>query len=175
MSIHLIYILAGVVLLFFGRKMIWFVLGCIGFVAGFSAVGSFLKEAPYWLPIVVGAAGGVLLVVLVKTLKNLAFGLGGFILGAYVAYNLLQMLNFHPGALEYGIYILGGLIFAGLLLSLFDKALILVSSILGAMLIVQNISVEIVGKEALFFILMAFGVIVQIALAGRKRNQSLVG
>jgi hypothetical protein len=123
----------------------------------------------------VGIAAGILLVVLVKTLKNLAFGLGGFILGAYVAYNLLILLKFHPGALEYVIYILGGLIFAGLLLSLFDKALILVSSILGAILIVQNITVQVVGKEMLFFILLGFGVVVQIALSSRRRKNQGIG
>lgn len=172
MDIKIFYILAGIILLFFGRKMIWFALGCVGFVAGFSAAGSVIHEGPFWLPLVAGGLAAIILVGLVKTVKNIAFGLGGFIIGAYIAYNLLDLLKFHPGLLQYAIYIAGGVIFAALLLSLFDGALIIVSAVLGSMLIVQNITVPVIGRNTLFFLLAGFGLLMQLAISRGKHRSN---
>lgn len=173
MKIEWIYLIAGVILLFYGKKMIWLLLACVGFSAGFSFVSSTFPSAPVWLPYAVGLGAGVLLVVLIKTVKNLAFGLGGFLLGAYVVSNLLVLLHFHPGGWEVVLYLLGGLIFAGLLLTLFDQALIFASSALGSMLIVQNLPQSIIPEEILFFILLGAGVVGQILLSRRKKRKSI--
>ena len=66
-------------------------------------------------------------------------------------------------------FIIGGIIGALLLLSLFDWALIVFSSVAGAELIVSNLHFPATGATILFLGLAIVGIMAQAALFSRRR------
>ena len=151
----------GVIMLFFGRKLFWLYVGCLGFVVGF-------EYAPYiWqiqsnLSMVISAIiTGIIGAVLALFFQKIAIGFAGFVAGGYIALNLITLLG--PG-LEQAVwlpYVIGGIIGALLLFFIFDWALIFVSSLTGAMLIVQAAKLSPGMGTLVYFALVIAGVALQ--------------
>ncbi len=162
MEFELIRILVGGGLILFGRKLFWFFIGAAGFLGGLSAGQSLLEKQPFWYTWIMGAICAIILVIIVKLLKNIAFGIGGFILGAYLANGLLEIMNLNVGTLHWLILIAAGAIGAGLMLTLFDWALVILSSTVGALLISQSIPLKPPASQVIFFGLLILGMMIQI-------------
>jgi len=159
---EVIRLLVGGGLILFGRKLFWFFIGAAGFLGGLSAGQSLLDEKPFWYAFIMGAICAVILVMLVKLLKNIAFGIGGFILGAYLANGVLEIMGLELGTLQWLILIAAGAMGAGLLLTLFDWALVILSSTVGALLISQFIPLDPPASQVIFIGLLILGMMIQI-------------
>jgi hypothetical protein len=96
-------------------------------------------------------------------LQKMAVELAGFVVGGYLAYMLLDYLNWgHP---EFGwlAFLFGGLIGFGLMIALFDWTLIVLSSIFGSLLIIQPIQgmYGLQTSRLLFIALIVLGISIQ--------------
>lgn len=154
-------ILIGTILLTFGRKLVWLFIGLIGFVAGLSAVQSILPDKPIWYALGAGIVVAALLILITRFLKNTAFGLGGFLLGAYLVNGILGILKLDLGTLSWIFILMGGALGAFFMLSAFEWALKILSSLAGAMLIVQLIPEDFAFKQIVFIGLVLVGVFIQ--------------
>jgi hypothetical protein len=168
-SIPIASAILGVILLFFGRKLFWLCVAAIGFAAGLE-VAPHLFHSPSTiftliLALFLGLAGALLAVFLQKIAIAVAgFLTGGKLAAAIAATFFVQHANYA------GItFLIGGVIGALLLLSLFDWALIIVSSIVGAHLLQSAISLPASGSAILFVVLAIAGMIVQAAFLRGKR------
>jgi hypothetical protein len=136
----LAFIIVGVLLLLFGRRLFWLFVAAAGFLAGVAV-------APYILPhqsdlvtlilaLVLGIGGALLAIFLQK----LAVGLGGFVAGGYLAAVLGAPFLGGSGATYPGAwlcFIVGGILGAILMMVFFNWALIILSSLQGAAMIVR--------------------------------------
>lgn len=169
----LIKIIAGIVLLAFGRKLVWVFIGLIGFVAGLSAAQALIPDQPVWYALAAGAVLGLLFVLIANFVKNIAFGLGGFLLGAYLVNGILSLLKLDLGTLAWIIILMGGALGAFFMLAAFEWALKILSSFAGAMLITQVLPPEFAFRQVLFIGLVILGVVLQTRLPHRNQNSSV--
>jgi hypothetical protein len=158
-------ILVGVLLLVLGRRLYWLFVAVIGFVYG-------LELAPRLLPhqsetvVVIIALGMALVGALVAVVgTKVVLGITGFVAGGGIAALLLQNLKIDSGLVATGIYLVAGLIGAVLFLLLFDTALIVLSSLAGACLIVASVE-RLLGippsaGTVLVIVLAAVGILIQ--------------
>jgi hypothetical protein len=156
-------LLAGILLLFFGRRLFWLFVGVIGFMAGwYLALGGW-RHAPAGGRLLLALVAGLLGVLLAIFLQKVAVALAGFFVGAFLVADLFgwQLPPLRPG--EQLVLLVAGVVAAVLALVLFDLALILYSAIAGAGLIVHHAPLHLGGdgRLLLLVVLAAVGAAVQ--------------
>ncbi len=167
-------ILIGIILLIFGRRLFWFFVGAAGFLVGIN-IAQQLTNGPESMRLVVALVAGVIGALLALVLQKVAIAVAGFIIGGYVAVELLTLYGaalpaarFHYGA--YWIpFLVGGIIGALVMILLFDWALIVLSSLGGASLILHGAAVQRTAMAVLHIILVILGIMVQAHLLRRPR------
>ena len=168
--------LVGAALLIFGRKAFWLFVAGVGFVAGLQLATRTFELEPGWILIVIAGVAGLLGALLALVFQSIGIGLAGFLGGGYIALSLfdatgwgqrlLADLPYRSGL----IFIAGGVLGAILIGVLFDWALIVLSSVIGATLISQATPFELLVRMGLFVVLAATGVVVQWILMRRDRS-----
>ena len=145
----------------FGRKLFWLFVAALGFAIGVEIAAHFMREPPVWFTLVIAIALGLVGALLAIMLQKFAIAVAGFVAGGRLAL-ALSAAFFVDHAHYVGItFVIGGIIGALLLLSLFDWALILLSSVEGAHLIRNGITLPQTGAFILFVALVALGIVVQ--------------
>lgn len=161
MHVNAIRILAGAVLLFFGRKLYWLLVGVLGFLAGMTIAEKFLHGQSQMVFLIVACLGGILGTVLAIFLQKVAIAVAGFLAGGYFVNVLMASMALHFGQLDWAVVLIGAIIGAIFGIVLFDWALILFSSITGALLIVQSVHLTSLMQAAAFIVLLIIGISVQ--------------
>ena len=103
-------------------------------------------------------------------LQKIAVAVAGFLAGGKLAIAVAAAFFVQSAQYYWITFLIGGIIGALLLLVLFDWALIALSSIVGAYLILNAFSLPATGTSILFIALVAIGVIVQVASMQRIRT-----
>jgi hypothetical protein len=168
-------VLVGIALLILGRKAFWLFVGGVGFVLGMAVATRVVRVEPYWIALGIALIAGLLGALLALYLQQVAVGVAGFLVGGYLALNLVRTLSWDLEQLvaaPYGswlAFIAGGILCAVLVGALFEWALIALSSITGAYLISQVIQVYPGTKVLLFAVLAAIGIVIQAILLRQER------
>jgi hypothetical protein len=165
-------ILVGAALLFFGRRVFWVFVAGAGFVAGLSLANNVL-EVPESVGLIIGIGIGLLAALLAVFLQRFAISLAGFLVGGYIALQLLPMLNIDGGWWATIIaFIIGGIIGVFLVGIFLDWALISLSSLAGASLVSKALNLSGGPGMVVFFILVVMGVLFQAReLRGSERRR----
>jgi len=163
-SITVINVLLGVMLLTLGRKLFWLFVGFIGFAVGFHYASSVLNFQSQLLLIGLAALTGIVGAVLAVFFQKIAVGLAGFAGGGYISLNLINLLGVRLDQLIWLPYLIGGLIGVMLIFFIFDWALILISSLAGASMIIQVLSLNPGMQFGLFLALAICGLVIQTVL-----------
>jgi hypothetical protein len=159
--LSIINLILGALLLVAGRKLFWLFVGAAGFLTGIQLATRFWQGADL-LAIIVGLVIGVIFALLAIVLQGLVIGAAGFLIGGYILTVLATILGMDlAGATTWIVYILGGVIGVILISLLFDWALIALSSLAGASLILQSFLPQNAAGGILFFILFLLGVLIQ--------------
>ena len=151
-------ILAGIILLFLGRKLFWLFVGFVGFLVGMRIAAEVLAGHPAWVFVLAGLVLGIIGAAVAIVLERLAFAVAGFFTCVFLAMTFSQEFGepyniavlFLAGAL--------GAIFAFLIM---DWAIIFLSSILGAGLIVSVLKLGPTWGTLVYLILVFTGFVVQ--------------
>jgi len=165
-------ILAGVGVLLFGRRLFWLFVGVVGFIFGVELATLFLQPAPELAVIAVGLMAGVIGALLAYFLQKMVIAVAGFMAGGYVAVVLAGAFIATSGKITWLPFAVGGAIGAILVLVVFDWALILLSSLVGARLIVEVVAGGSHVSVLLFVALFAVGVIFQAAAFTRRQRSA---
>ena len=155
-------IVAGAVLLLVGRKLYWLFVAIAGFYVGFEVARAVFVGPPQWVIWVAAAAAGVIGALVAMLFQRVAFALGGFYAGAYLA--LVAAERFLPSAAGPAIVIIGGVIGAIAASLVMDWAIIVLSSMVGAALIVSYLNLGQVGNLLAYAGLLAVGIVAQAQL-----------
>jgi hypothetical protein len=166
----IISILFGVGLLFFGRRAFWLFVAGAGFVAGLSLTNR-LFQGPDWVGVTVGLVIGLLAALLALAVQRFAIGLAGFMVGGYIALQILPFLGLEGGWATVVAFIIGGGIGIILIGMFLGWALVSLSSLAGAALIVNALNLDSGLDILIFIILVVIGVVFQAReLRGGRRR-----
>jgi hypothetical protein len=152
-------IVLGALLLTLGRKLFWLFVAGVGFAVGMFVTPLLLHDQPEWVTLAGAVALAVAGVVLALTAQKFAIGLVGFVAGGWIALWLLRVLAIDLGGFQWVAFIAGGIVGAVLLAALFEWGLILLSSLVGASLLVSGTGAFITLPETVvpILILVVFG------------------
>jgi hypothetical protein len=160
------YALLGIGLLFAGRRLYWLFVGVAGFVVGIGLSGVIFSNSSEIVRVIIALVLGMFGVAFALVLQRLAVSVAGFVAGGYVLGSLFQSLGFD---LAFWLtFLIGGVIGAILLAMLFDPALIVLSALLGANLLVSLASLDRWLTLVLFVVLSGIGTLVQVASWRKK-------
>ena len=163
-------VLIGVGLLFFGRRAFWLFVAAAGFLAGLSLANSLL-QGPEWVGLIVGLGLGLLAALLAVAVQRFAIGLAGFLVGGYIALQTLPLFNLEGGWATVLAFLVGGVIGVILVGMFLGWALISLSSLAGAALIVDALNLDAGLGTLVFIILVVVGVVFQAReLQGGRRK-----
>lgn len=171
-----IQIILGGVLLIAGRRLYWLLAAGAGFVLGFVLAQALLKEQTESVIMVVALVVAVIFAVLAVVGQKFVIGLVGFIAGGIGLLRLLEILNIasiQPSTvLAIVVFLAGGILGAILLSSLFDLGLVILSTVVGAQILLaglgQLVDLPVNVDRFALIALIAVGVLVQLG-ALRKR------
>src|SRR5206468_5056566 len=162
-SVTIVGVLIGVVILFFGRKLFWLCVAAVGFAVGVEIAPQLVNEPSSLLALVIALVFGVLGALLALFLQKVAIAMLGFLAGGKLATAIAAAFFVHYAQYSTIIFVVGGIIGAILLLAVFDWALIVVSSFIGAYLIQSAIVLPPIGSTLVFVALAIIGIVVQAA------------
>jgi len=155
-------VLAGAALLLLGRRLFWLLVGVIGFIFGYEYGAQIYTGASDTLLLSVALATGLVGGVLAYFVQALMIAVAGFLVGARLAVILFNAVHPIPNQDFWLLaFLAGGVIGAALLVAVFDSALLFLSSLFGASLIVETIELPPYQKLIAFLVLLAVGLVVQ--------------
>lgn len=169
--------IVGALSLFLGRQLFWLFVGAAGFMLGFNLALQLLPDQPGFVVLLVGLVAGLLGAALGVFAQRLALAIAGFIAGGYLLLYLADLVGAGGAeglatSLVVVLFIVGGILGAVLIQFVFDLALILLSSALGATLLTQAIgdfwTLEPALNSILFVVLLLLGIAVQWGMGQRS-------
>lgn len=160
---YLIDIAAGTALLLLGRKLFWLFIAIVGFYVGFEVARIVFADQPQWLAWLIAIGAGLIGAVLAMFFERVAFALAGFYAGGYVALVIVERLA--PGSMSaVWPFFIGGLVGALCAAFIMDWAIIVLSCLVGAALIVSALGLGDLVSAVIYAGLIAAGVAVQALL-----------
>src|SRR5258707_980256 len=169
-SVAIVGALIGVVILLFGRKLFWLCVAAVGFAAGVEIAPHVVHEPSPLMALTIALVLGLIGALLALFLQKIAIAVLGFLAGGKLAGAIAAAFLVHYAQYSTIIFVAGGIIGAVLLLILFDWALIIVSSLIGAHLIQSAIVLPPSGSTIVFIGLTLIGILVQAASLRRSRG-----
>jgi hypothetical protein len=160
----LAFLLVGLLLLLLGRRLFWLFVAVVGFVVGVEAAQYVLPHQTELFTLIVALVLGLLGALLAIFLQKVAIALAGFAGGGYLAVVLGAPLLGgagikYPGA--WLCFLVGGILGAILLIVFFNWALIILSSLHGAQLILRALPTPPHYFTILLVVLALVGICVQ--------------
>ena len=162
---EILYAMIGIMLLTLGRRLFWLFVVGIGFVAGLQMAQQTFGLQAGWMAWVVASLFGLVGALLALFFQTLAIVLSGFAAGSTIVAYLAVLMGFADVPV---ISMVGGIIGAILLFALFDWALIGLSSLAGATLVVQSLNWNFRAELVLYVTLIAAGILLQAASLRRQ-------
>ena len=158
---NIMYIVAGILLLFLGRKLFWLFVAVVGFLIGLTYAPQILPGQSETVILAVSLIAGLFGALLAILLQKFAVGLAGLAAGGYIAHYLLQIVTLNVGDYQWLAIAAGALVGAVLAGSMYDWALILLTSGSGAVVITENIPIDMSISAVILVGLTIFGIIAQ--------------
>jgi hypothetical protein len=161
-STQIVSILVGIAVLTLGRKLFWLFVGAVGFAIGLNLATEFFQGQPDWVILVVALVLGLIGALLAIFIQKIAVIIAGFVIGGYgLIWLFLEFSNLGINQWGWLLFIVGGIIGAILAAALFEAALVVLSTLAGALLITQVTNFRPVITAILFIVLMTVGIVVQ--------------
>src|SRR5438105_6915430 len=149
-SVPAVGALIGIVILFFGRKLFWLCVAAVGFLAGIELAPHLVNEPSALLQLTVAIVLGLIGALLALFLQKIAIAVVGFLAGGKLAGAIAAAFFVHHAEYSTIVFVVGGILGAVLILVVFDWALIVVSSLIGAHLIENAIVLPPSGSTVVF-------------------------
>jgi hypothetical protein len=161
--------IVGAIILLFGRKLFWLCVAAVGFAAGVELAPHLIQQPSPLLALTFALVLGFVGALLALFLQKIAIAVVGFLSGGKLALAIAAAFVGNATDFYWVTFIIGGVVGAILLLLIFDWALIFLSSIVGAYLILSAVKLPASGMTILLVVLVAVGVLVQAGALRRSR------
>jgi hypothetical protein len=159
---QIVNVVLGAILLLFGRTLYWVFVGIAGFLLGMTLADEYLRSQSEAVQFIAALAAGVIGALLAVFVQRLAFAVGGFFAGGYIALRVAAHFGAAPDDTIW--FVVGGVIGAIIAAMLMDWAIIVLSSLAGAAAIVSGLTgmnMDSNVQSILFVVLAIVGIVVQ--------------
>jgi len=163
-------IVVGLLLLFFGRKLFWLFVGATGFVVGMEFAAAFFPQQGD-LAVIVGLILGLIGAVAAIFVQKIAIGIAGFLAGGYFLMTLSRTWELQTHDAAWIAFIVGGIIGTLLMYIVFNWALIILSSISGAQLIIHPFALKHQAAAIAFLVIAMIGILAQGKILSSSKPQ----
>ena len=166
-------VFVGLLLLVLGRRLYWLFVAGMGFLYGLELAPRLLPGRSETVIVIVALALALVGALVAVVATKIALGMIGFAAGGGIGVLLLGNLGIDSGAVALGVFVIGGLLGAVLLLVLFDWTLIALSSLAGGSLIVTSaqrlLEIPPIAATPLVLVLAVIGALIQTRLWPARR------
>ena len=163
-----VQLLIGIAVLTLGRRLFWIFVGTAGFLLGTRLATQFPVGGPEWAPLAVALFAGLIGAIFAVFAQKVAVGIAGCVMGAYALASLFLTIGLEGPEWMWAALVGGGIAGAILVLFVFDWALIVLSSLTGAMMIVQAASLNLPMNILIFLVLLSIGITIQARMLERR-------
>ncbi|HEX9675154.1 MAG TPA: DUF4203 domain-containing protein [Anaerolineales bacterium] len=163
-------VVVGLLLLALGKRLFWLFVAAVGFVATLAVGTQFFQPQSELTLFVIAVVAGFVGALLAVFAQKLAVGIAGFLAGGYLAIGLLGLFNLELGTQWWQPFVFGGILGALISYPLFDWALIVLSALTGAVLIVQALEIGTGWALPLTVLVALVGVTIQAGVLRRGRR-----
>jgi hypothetical protein len=171
LSVPTVGLLVGAAILLLGRKLFWLFVAALGFALGAELAPQIIHQPSPSFTLIVAVALGLIGALVAFLIQKFAIASSGFIAGGWLAIRLYALIAGYVRSVEI-VFIVGGILGAILFVVLFDWALILFSSLVGARLIATAILLSQTSRAVLFILLVVVGVAVQSSMLSPARRSN---
>jgi len=167
-------VLIGGALLLAGRKLFWLLVGAIGFLVGLEVASRipFRSELVLILSVL---ALGVIFALTAIFLETVAISMAGFLGGGFVLMRIAALFGIDGGPARIVAFVAGGILGVILVVWFFNLTLITISSLAGASMVVNGLSVRHADRPLLFLGLAVLGILIQGFFLLRERPSPKAG
>ena len=158
----------GILLLFFGRRLFWLFVGVAGFIAGLTLVPQLVSGQSELTILLIAIIAGIIGAFLAIMLEGLAILIAGFLAGGYLMTTLGVTFGSSVSAGPSVVYIIGGIIGLLLVAIFFDWAIIILSALLGAEMLMPLLHISGSVYWLAFIGLVVVGIAVQAGFWHRR-------
>lgn len=159
--IEIILGILGVVLLVLGKRLVWLFVSVVGFLIGIYLAERFFSTGSENMYLTVAIIVGVLFAILSLFLKKFIIGSTGFVLGGYLAYVILNLVGVEVNYFFWLIVFGSGVAGALLVALLFNWAVVILSSVVGAGILVNVLKLQDWVALSVFIVLIIAGLYLQ--------------
>lgn len=163
-------LILGVAVLFAGRRLFWLFVGAGGFVAGMNLAPELLHHRPDWTIFAIALVLGVLGALLALAFQGVAIALAGFLSGSYILWFLLIRTGWDTQPWAWVALLIAGVVGAVLMFVVFDLALVGLSSLMGASLLVESLHLRGTTSFVLVVVCFVLGCVFQGSSLIRERR-----
>lgn len=156
-----VQIVAGLLVLLFGRRLFWLFVGAVGFFIGLQVGMKLFAQMAEWMLLLLSILVGLVFAGLTIVLQRLAVILAGALVGGMLAVQLAPVAGLYSATMLWGVFVAGGVLAAVLLYVAFDPMLILLSAIVGTMMISNGLHLDPVIEPVLLVVCLLLGLVVQ--------------
>ena len=165
----ILVLIAGVALLIAGRRLFWLFVGLVGFFTVYQWLAPSGSPSSWQWGVAITA--GLLGILLAIFLQRFAVALAGFFVGGWAVVQFMGLDLANPRTADVVIFVVAGILAAVLAVKLFEIALIFLSSLAGAGLIVDAFHPAPTLARVLLVGLLVVGIAVQMGLTARRRRE----
>jgi hypothetical protein len=165
--VNVFSLLIGSGLLLLGRKLFWFLSGAVGFLIGIEIARRI--TFPSELTLLVSAlALGLVFALMAVFLESVLIIVVGFLGGGLTLIRVTGILGWESPLGDVVAFVVGGVLGAILIVWLFNTALITISSLSGASLIVSGLPIQAPERPLIFWALAILGILIQAIALSRE-------
>lgn len=150
----------GLLFLFAGRKFFWLFIGGMGCLVGINFATSLASPVDGFTVIILAVVLGILGAAFAVGFQWAAIVLAGFLGGGYF---LMNIFSFWVGQTEFAwwLFLIGGILGILIVAMAFDGALIIITSLIGAMLIIEQLRIDEPFRSISFIVVLVLGILAQ--------------
>jgi hypothetical protein len=161
-------VIAGLLILFLGRRLFWVFVGVVGFFCGLKFGAEIFKGIADWLLVLLSILVGVISAGLAVMLQRVAVAVAGGFAGGMLALRLAPAAGLHSDGGLWVAFIVGAFLAAVMLTVMFDPMLILLSVIVGALMVTEALPIDNIVAPLVFGVCLVAGLAVQIRMFRRS-------
>ena len=169
-TLVILHVIVGATILLTGRKLFWLFIMVAGFFLGVEVAGNLLIDYARWVVWGTAVIAGLIGALLAVILQRVAFVIGGFMAGGYVALSLLQSLAWTIS--ENVALFVGGILGALFVAITMDWAIIILSALSGSGLIISALGLTPIPGLLTGVALTIVGIVVQSAYPSRTAGRA---
>jgi hypothetical protein len=156
-----LFIVLGFVLLTTGQQIPWFFVAATGFLFG-NLIGQLPFLGLSGINLTLFSVGTAIISgLLVIFFRKIMLVIAGFLAGAYICYYLPTALGWNTAWISMWVLVIAGIVSAALILIWNNLPLILITSLAGSTLVIQNTHFKQFSELVIFVIFFLFGITAQ--------------